>query len=139
MALEDRSEGELRDALVGLPERKPTLRLVAALNYKRGIAVLDIAAMYGVSERTIYNWLDRLESDPLTEAIYDEQRPGRPSRLSEAERSTLEAALSEPPQTSGYDAPEWTPRLVAHHVERAFGEAFSMRHIRRLLNELDRE
>lgn len=134
--LDSVSADDLRGALDAADGRKQLLRLVVTLNYKHGVDVDDIAAMYGVPGRTVYNWLDRFEGASVAAAVRDESRPGRPSRLDAADRRRLADHLARSPADAGYDAAVWTPSLVRQHVERSFGVAYSRRHARRLLDEL---
>lgn len=72
------------------------MRLIVGINYKNGITQSGLAELYGVSRTTIHSWLDRLErldSDPLEEVIHEEQRSGRPSKLSDSEGEMLFSIL----------------------------------------------
>ena len=62
--------------------------MVVGINYNEGVSQTDLAEWYGVSRTTIHNWLnrlERLESEPFEEVIYDANRPGRPSKLTAEE------------------------------------------------------
>lgn len=130
------SPDDLRAALGDLPDRKPTLRLVVALNYAHGVPVADVAEMYGLPERTVYNWLERFEADDLGAAIHDGTRPGRPPRLDADRREALRETLHRPPGEAGVEAPAWTPALVEEHLWAAYGVEYSRRHVRRLMADL---
>jgi transposase len=108
-------------------------RLVAAIEYKRGSAPADVAAAYGVPRSTVYDWLDRVAEDGVPAGLYDEDRPGRPAALTDAERAALQSVLWRPPTAAGLAATEWTPQLVKRYVADRFGTSYSERHARRLL------
>lgn len=129
------SVDDLRGALEAVEGKRPTQRLLAAIAYKNGVTQTELAAWHGVERRTIYNWLRRLEEEPLERAARDDDRPGRPRKLGADERERLEAALREPPSRVGFDAVTWTPRLVRGFVEEAFGVDYSLPSCRRLLRE----
>lgn len=69
---------ELRAAAAQYEYHTEILRIIVGINYIYGIAPNDIAAMYGISERTVYNWVDRLAGGVTVDAVTDEERPGRP-------------------------------------------------------------
>lgn len=128
------SPARLRERLAAFDDRRALLRVVAALNYQHGVEPAAIASMYGVSERTVYNWLERFRERPLEAAVADRPRPGRPPALSADRRERLEAALSEPPSDHGYEADEWTAPLVRRFVCDRWDVDYSERHAARLLD-----
>lgn len=69
----------------------------------------------GFPRPTVYNWLVRLEN-------LDEE--------------PVEAALREPPAAAGYEADEWHPRLLRRHLAERFSVEYSLRHIRRPIDDL---
>lgn len=134
--LDDVDPDELRRTLADVDSAKEAKRLVVALDYLDGVPVSVLAERYGIPRSTLYYWLDRFESEPVEEAITDEDRPGRPRKLDDEDRNRLRDHLDTRPEVHDYDADEWTPELVRDHVERAFGVSYSVGHVRRLLREL---
>lgn len=135
--LENVSVGELEGALEDATAKKETLRLVVAIIYKRGPSVPMIAGWLDLREATVYRWFDRLETEPVREAVQDRQRPGRPPKLADSYRERFREALKNPPTDAGYDDAEWTPGLAQQFLEDQFGVAYSRRHVQRLLNEMN--
>lgn len=133
--LEDVSGEELRRALDEVEGSRPTQRLLAAIAYKNGVSQTELAEWHGVSRRTIYNWLDRVDADAIERAVTDERRPGRPGKLGPDERERLDETLREPPRDVGYDEAAWTPELVRQWVRSEFGASYSLPSCRRLLAE----
>jgi transposase len=134
--LDDVDPDELRRALADAESAKEAKRLVVALDYLDDVAVSTLAERYGIPRSTLYYWLDRFESEPISEAITDEDRPGRPRKLDAEDRRRLRDHLDEVPTEYGYDDDQWTPELVRDHVEQTFGVTYSVGHVRRLLREL---
>lgn len=129
---------QLRDHLDDVGAKRPTLRLVVGINYKEGVSQTDLAEWYGVSRTTIHNWLtrlERLETEPAKDVLYDEDRSGRPSKLSDEQWSELLTILEERPAEYGIDAPNWSPILVQILLEEEFHVEYSRRHIRDLLHQ----
>lgn len=130
---------ELRSVLGEAKSSTETMRLVVALNYKHGLAQTELAAMYGLSRKTVYNWLRRLEDQPIKQAVQDADRPGRPPKLVAEERERLREFLLQSPEELGFDETHWTPSLVQRVVCEEFGVKYSLSHTRRLMQPTDSE
>lgn len=127
---------ELRSQLDEFDEGRPMLRLLAAIIYKQGPSAPMIAEWFDVRVATVYSWFDRIESEAdLGSAVRDRPRPGRPARLSGDDRREFLALLREPPTAAGVDAPAWTPRLARTVLRESYDVEYSLRHVRRLLDE----
>lgn len=135
--LADVSADALRTALTDVESAKAAKRLMVALDYKDDVSVTDLTDRYGIPRSTLYYWLDRFEEQSIANAIEDEPRPGRPPRLTDDARETLQADLDADPTEHGYDDETWTPELVQAHIEREYGVSYSTGHVRRLLREFD--
>lgn len=130
---------DLHAALAAVEGRKAALRVAVGIAYLQGVEPAALAEWYDLSRSTVYDWLDRIErlaEEPPAEALADADRPGRPPKLSPAERGDLATTLREPPTAAGYDESAWTPGLVARHIRAAFGVEYSRRHVRDLLHGL---
>lgn len=137
--LDHLSAGDLRTALEQVDAKTPALRLIVALNYKHGLTQTEIATQYGLARKTVYNWLSRFETRSLEDAIFDDERPGRPPELSVEERREVLEMLRKSPATFGYNADSWTPRLVQQLVADRFDVVYSHSHIRRLMRDANSE
>lgn len=133
--LEEIAVEDLEAALVEIDGYREVQRLLAAIIYKRGPSVPMLARWLDKREATIYEWFNRLEAEPIRDAVRDDPRPGRPSKLTESERAQFEAALREPPEAAGYDAPAWTPKLARTYLRDEFGTEYTLRHVRRMLRD----
>jgi transposase len=134
------STEDLRDVLVKVEGKKPTQRLMAAINYleEDDATMEEIARRYGYTSGWLSRWLtrlERLESELFEAVVYDEQRSGRPSALSEQEKQQFVDVLHQPPDEVGFDAPAWSVPLARNYLEEEFDVAYSNRHVRRLLRE----
>ena len=124
--LRERTDGEI-----------PRERVLAAIGRKQGDTLDTLAERHGVVEKTIRNWLDRFDEEPIEQAPYDEQRPGRPSKLGEEQRERLFAQLQHPPTDLGYEQQAWSSKLLLHHVEQEYGVEYSRGHARKLLGKAE--
>ena len=126
---------ELRDALDKVDGKKQTQRLLAAIAYKNGVTQTELADWHGVQRKTIYNWLNRLDSESLVQAVADDHSPGRPRRLSQEQQNKLETMLHQPPTEVGYDASAWTTAHLSDFLEAHFDVTYSLPSCRRFLKE----
>ncbi|MFB6152983.1 MAG: transposase [Halodesulfurarchaeum sp.] len=133
--LDDVSLADLQAVLDEFDDRRPILRLIAAILYKQGPSVPEIAAWLDVREATVYGWFDRLEgAEDLDRAIRDSPRPGRPGKLDPETRAAALSDLAGSPRDVGIEAPEWTPEIARQHLEESYGVSYSWRHASRLLS-----
>lgn len=134
--LADVDPDALRAALDDADDAKTAKRLMIALAYQDGTAVGTLSDRYGIPKSTIYYWLDRFDDRPIPEAVEDEDRPGRPSKLDADERDELARAVTQPPSEHGLEDGEWTPEALQAFIEREFDVSYSLGHVRRLLRDL---
>lgn len=135
--LESLSSSEIKDALTEASGAKAVQRLMVAIAYKDGVAVSTLSDRYAVPESTIYYWFDRLESEPLQDAIEDETRPGRPPKLTSAERASIRTWLTNSPSEYGFDAEGWTPELLRGRIRDVYDVEYSLGHVRRMKRRLE--
>lgn len=125
----------LQAALERAAGKKETQRLMVAILYKQGPSVPMIAEWFDLPERTIYDWLDRLERRPIEAAIADDAGRGRPPKLDSEDRIAFEAILENQPTASGYDRSAWTTALARIVLREEFDVEYSRRHVQRLLRD----
>jgi len=126
---------ELHDQLDGTEGNVPTQRVLAAIGRKQGATLEELATRHNVAEKTIRNWLDRFADQPLADAPYDDDRSGRPAKLSDEEKAVFIDDLHQSPEELGYDRHSWYPDLARHHLEEEYGVEYSLRHVYRLLDQ----
>ena len=138
--LENVSTEDLRQILAEVEDGAAIQRLMAAIAYKEidGLTQEAAADLYGFSSSWASKWftrLERLETEPFDEVVYDEPRSGRPSELSEQEHERFVDALHESPEEVGIDAPAWSVPLAGEYLTEEFDVDYCDRHVRRLLSE----
>ena len=112
---------------------KPRERVLAAIGRKQGDTLPQLAERHDVVEKTIRNWLDRFAEEPIEQAPYDEQRPGRPSKLEDKQRDQLFEHLQDPPTELGYEQQAWSTSLLLYHIKETYDVEYSGGHARKLL------
>lgn len=134
--LEDMSTATLKAALADATEGKAVKRIMIALAYKDGEDVTRLADRYGIPQSTIYYWLDRFEERPLSDAVADDPRPGRPRKLSAEQRAAVRSWLEHPPGSStGDGASRWTAARLRERISEEFDVEYSTAHVYRMFLE----
>jgi transposase len=133
--LENVSVEELEAALDEATGKRDTKRLLVAIIYKRGPSAPMIAEWLDTREQTIYRWFDRLETEPVRQAVQDRHRSGRPPKLDDDDRTAFQDAVHKPPSEAGYDQPAWTTALAQQFLDDEFDVDYSRRHVQRLLKD----
>ena len=94
-----------------------------------------IAEALGVTQSAVSRWLKAAAAGP--EALRARKSPGRPVKLTAAQRETLVVLLTQGAEAHGFDGEVWTSARVATLITRQFGVTLCDRHVRRLLHQLD--
>jgi transposase len=119
-----------------LPENWREWRRMRALQLKQqGWYQRDIAAALGVSEVTVSRWLARARAGG-PEALRAHPAPGRPRRLTPAQRRMIPEFLWHGPEAYGFRGAVWTCSRIAKVIEEEFGVAYHKSQVARLLQHL---
>ena len=127
----------VREQLADERDPKAIKRLTAAREYLTGLSPYGIEEKYGWNRQTVYNWLNRFEECDFKDALYDDDRPGRPPDISEEQFEQFAETLNQPPEQAGYDEPAWTSALAQQHLIAEFDVAYSRRHVQRLMKKAE--
>jgi transposase len=115
---------ELREKLSQVAD-KPTQRLMTAILYKQGFTATIISDWFDISNDTLYRWFGKIESKPLGEAIYDNEREGRDRKLGEKQLQELEKELEKGAEEHGFTGQFWTGIRVSRLIQKEFDESVS--------------
>src|SRR5262249_5872225 len=100
---------------------------------QRGWLQKDIAAVLGVSEGAISQWIKRAREGGGVEALARRPPPGMTPRLSAEQRARVPELLAQGAPAHGFRGDIWTAKRVAQVIQRAFGVRYHPDHVRRLL------
>jgi transposase len=110
-------------------------RLRALLLKQQGWSQRDIGDALGVSEETVSRWLARAR-DGGPEALLAQSSPGRPPKLSSAQKRLIPEFLWHGPEAYGFRGDVWTCARVARVIAEEFGVHYHKDHVGKLLKEL---
>jgi transposase len=111
-------------------------RRLRALHLKQqGWFQRDIAEALGVSEESVSRWLARARHGG-PETLLAHPAPGRPAKLSDAQKRLIPEFLWHGPEAYGFRGQVWTRARIAKVIEEEFGARYHKGHVGRLLREL---
>jgi len=109
---------------------------------KRGFEMLiakvikaKIARELHVAYKTVWEWEKRLRSKG-PDAWRDEMQPGRPMKLTSAQRRRLVKILLKGARSYGFDSELWTLKRVAKVIREEFNVTYNVTHVWRVLHDL---
>lgn len=110
-------------------------RLHGLLLIAQGMSCPDVAALLGDAPRTVQYWVHRFEADGL-QGLSDQERPGRPTRLSKRQEAHLSRVLRKEPAAVGLTGAIWDGKTVATYLEAHFDIVLGVRQCQRLFRTL---
>ena len=102
---------------------------------RQGWSGHDIAEALGVSPVSVSRWFARAR-DGGAEALRAHPRPGRPPKVSAAQKRLIPEFLWHGAEAYGFRGEVWTCARVAQVIEEEFGIRYHKDHVGRLLQEL---
>jgi len=109
---------------------------------KRGFEMLlanvpkaKIARELHVAYKTVWEWEKRLKAKGK-DAWRDEMQPGRPMKLTQAQKGKLVKILLRGARRYGFDSELWTLKRVAKVIKREFNVTYNVTHVWRVLQDL---
>jgi transposase len=110
-------------------------RLAAARMFEQGARQAEVVAALGVSRGAVSKWHAAWEVGGA-QALAARRNPGRPPKLAETQRQTLEQELLRGPQAHGYTTELWTLARIRRLIHDLFGVWYHEAHVWRLLGGL---
>jgi len=111
------------------------VRAQIVLAAARGYPNARIATGLGISVDTVRKWRGRFAARGL-DGLRDQPRPGRPRRISAADRAAVVALACQLPAATGVPLSRWTgPELAAELTARELASPMSPSSVRRILAE----
>lgn len=129
------SLAELKKQIATEKKRQPRLRLLIALNRKKGKSIDQIADMIGLHRRAVHDILHRFEERGL-DAAQAKPKPGRTPHLTKKQLQDLRKRLLRTPQQNDFDAGFWNSRLVQKLVHQQYHVQYCKSNLPKLLSKL---
>ena len=110
-------------------------RLHAVLLVARGHSCQEVGDLLGDPVRTVQSWVKTFLDDGLA-GLEDDERSGRPSRLSDEHLDEIAAAVRLPPENFGLDSNLWHGKTLSAYIREFFGIEIGVRQCQRLFRQL---
>jgi len=110
-------------------------RIHALLYIIDGKDVAEVAAILKLSIQTIYNYVKAFLLRQLDSLVY-RHSPGRPSKLSVAQREELGETIDAGPEAAGYDCGCWSTALMQDWIFNRFGVEYTPQYVADLLDKM---
>lgn len=116
---------------VGRVSQRAQMVLLSA----RGRKVPEIADIFAVCLPTVRFWLHRFNADGPA-GLYDQERSGRPPKVTQEVQDTIRQMMQADPQQAGYRATFWTVAMLVAALTNRLQTVFSMSTIRKTLYQI---
>ena len=110
--------------------RRQAIRLL-----KAGKNLSAVARALSVSVSSVFRWARAYQRKGM-QGLRPQPTPGRPPKLSQAQRRTLVKVLLKGPLAAGYRTDLWTLQRVAEVIDDQFGVQYHPCHVWKLLGSL---
>jgi transposase len=107
----------------------------AAKLFAKGVPQAEVARRLRVSRQSVSRW-HRTWIEQGENALVGAGRAGRPPRLTDEQKTRVDAELRKGPAAHGYATQLWTLARVAEVIERITGVRYHPGHAWRLLREM---
>jgi len=116
-------------------QRSLVCRLTALQMVGQGLSVPIVARVLDLAESTLYGWVHDFLARGVASLAY-RTSPGRPPKLTAAQKARLRDLLVAGPEAAGYPTGAWNTPLVADLIRREWGVEFNVHYLSALLASL---
>lgn len=110
-------------------------RITALLWLSEAQPAERVAERLGVCKQTIYNWLHAFLLKRWA-SLRPRTSPGRPAKLTPAQKQRLSEVLSAGPEAAGYPTGCWNTALIQDLIRREFQRCYNLHYLAELLHRL---
>lgn len=128
-------EMALKNEILRSEEARYDHRLHGVLLVCQGFSCYDVGQMFGHHPTTIQRWVRSFEMHGFS-GLEDQEKAGRPQRLTPEQLQFVDRDLRQSPREFGYSQNLWDGKLLAHHLEQAQKVALGVRQCQRIFHQL---
>lgn len=111
-------------------------RATVLYNVHQGYSVKEVSEMHQVSVATVYNYVERFQSEGI-EGLPNKPIPGRPTKATPEYIEVLEQTLESDPQQMGFAFTLWTQARLRQYLAEQTGISLSRSRFQELMNRLN--
>lgn len=128
-------EMALKNEILRSEEARYDHRLHGVLLVCQGFSCYNVGQMFGHHPTTIQRWVKSFEKHGFS-GLEDQERVGRPQRLTAEQLQRVDHDLRQSPRGFGYSQNLWDGKLLAHHLEQTQEVALGVRQCQRVFHQL---
>jgi transposase len=137
LKVENYSSEDLKALLRKDEKFQQGVRLYACYQVSKGKKPKDLEAIYETSFKSVCNWVNKLNKGGI-EALVDREKPGRRSKLSEAQKASIkDLVLTKSPDEYGYNSSTWTGLLLIDWIKNSYEIEYKKAQIYNILKALN--
>jgi transposase len=125
----------LQDEIRRSEESRYDHRLHGVLLVAQGMTCSEVARLLGDARRSVQYWVHRFEERGLA-GLVEEERSGRPRRLSEKQWEEVDAVLRRTPREVGLTGTLWDGKTLSTWIEQHFDLRLGVRQCQRMFRRL---
>lgn len=125
----------LQDEIRRSDEARYDHRLHAILLVAQGMSCRQVAGLLGDSARTVQYWVRRFEEEGLS-GLVDDERPGRPRRLTQEQLDRIGLVLRSSPSKAGMSSNLWDGKTLSAYILQEWNIVLGVRQCQRLFRQL---
>jgi transposase len=126
----------LRNEILRSEEARYDHRLHGVLLVAQGMSCYEVGEVFGHDPTTIQRWVRSFEMRGFS-GLQDQERPGRPQRLTPKQLERVNRALRTSPRALGYAQNLWDGKLLSHHLAQAEQVVLGVRQCQRVFHQLE--
>jgi transposase len=125
----------LKNEILRSEEARYDHRLHGVLLVSQGFSCYDVGEMFGHHPTTIQRWVRSFERHGFS-GLEDQEKAGRPQRLTPGQWLLVDQDLRQSPREFGYSQNLWDGKLLAHHLEETQKVSLGVRQCQRIFHQL---
>jgi len=126
----------LRNEILRSEEARYDHRLHGVLLVSQGMSCYEVGKKFGHDPTTIQRWVRSFEASGFS-GLQDQEKPGRPQRLSPEGLEVVSRDLRKSPREFGYMQNLWDGKLLSHHIAHSQNVLLKVRQCQRLFHQLE--
>ncbi|MBF0244585.1 MAG: IS630 family transposase [Planctomycetes bacterium] len=124
----------LQDEIRRSDESRYDHRLHALLLVAQGMSAREASMILGDAPRTVALWVERFELEGLS-GLIDEDRPGRPKRLTEEQIEDLQEIVRKDPAQNNILSAVWDGKTLSAFIRQRWGIEIGARQCQRMFRQ----
>jgi transposase len=129
-------KSRLQKVIAQVQDKRTFIRLRAVQMVAEGKSISDVAQLWDVTTRVMYNWIKRYVKNHQPQSLFDAPRAGRPRVAARITDAKIVKELQGNPMHLGYFVNTWTVATLAHCLNKRYDCSISPRTLYRRMKAM---